>query len=467
MKHTLLACLLLVFSIAELSAQITFQSKTNITTATGVNPYVMTSGNLNSDDLKDIVVVTRTGNTIEWYKNDLNNSGNFIKQTNITTTLTTIIGVNIADLNNDGFNDIIASGGGNNKLAWYPNNQSGGFGGERIISGVLTGPGHIVTGKIDANSSIDVAVADYGANSVLWFANDGSGTFSSANTVVNVPNSGPLDLDMADFDGDGDLDVVVAYNILGTVELYDNKLIQTGSVSFTKYDNTVSTGSDYIFDVSFADVNDDDILDIIKADVGGAGDATYYTTSSNTTSTTFNGTALTTSLTRIATATVADFNNDGYNDVLITSAQTTGADAVILESNNDGTFKPETIIADGLKQVYSVTVADFGNDGDQDIAMLSYQDSSIYFSLNNLIALGLDDANPNAFKLYPNPTANELTLQSNNNLVSDYTIFNNLGQKIISSALDVSKKINVSSLEAGLYFLKLNNYAETFKFIKE
>lgn len=467
MKHTLLLYILSFVCISFSHAQIVFQPSTNITTSTGANPYDIALGNLDSDNLKDIVVVTRTGNTIEWYKNDLNNSGTFLKQSDITTTLTTIVGVTIADINSDGFGDIIASGGGNNKLAWYPNNQSGGFEAEIIISGMLTGPGHIVTGRINDDSSIDIAIVDYGANTVLWFANDGTGGFSDANVIVSKDSSGPLDLDLADFDGDGDLDVVVAFNSLGTVELYDNQLVQSGTVTFTEYDNPVSSGNPYLFDVSFADANDDDIIDVIVADLDSAGDASYFTKSSNTISTSFNQVIFPTTLTRIATASVADFNNDGFNDVLLTSGQTTGVDVVILESNNDGTFKSETTIADGLKQVYAVSYADLGNDGDIDIAMLSYQDSSIYFVLNNIIALNIEDILSPIIRLYPNPTSQDLTISGNNIAGLNYEIFNSLGQKIISSTLQVSNKINVSALQSGLYFLKLNNISETFKFIKE
>ena len=117
-------------------SQTTWGDEININTNTGANPYVIASGQLNQGDTDvDIVIGTYTGNTIEWYKNDLNNSAVFIQQTNISTTLAAVGGIHIADLDpvNGNGNDVLATSYTGDKLVWYQNDGSmdGGFGAEQ------------------------------------------------------------------------------------------------------------------------------------------------------------------------------------------------------------------------------------------------------------------------------------------------------------------------------------------------
>jgi alpha-N-acetylglucosamine transferase len=63
------------------------------------------------------------------------------------------------------------------------------------------------------------------------------------------------------------------------------------------------------------------------------------------------------------------------------------------------------------------------------------------------------------FNLIPNPAKNNLRIQSNNNPISKIEIFNVLGQQIISIDSDnlLSKNIDISSLNVGIYLVKINS----------
>lgn len=56
--------------------------------------------------------------------------------------------------------------------------------------------------------------------------------------------------------------------------------------------------------------------------------------------------------------------------------------------------------------------------------------------------------------LYPNPTNNLLTVSSDQNIVK-YTVSNTIGQTVLS-VNDLSNQIDVSSLNAGQYFLRMS-----------
>ena len=125
---------------------------------------------------------------------------------------------------------------------------------------------------------LDVAVVANGpdgtSDSVVWMAGNGDGTFGAIQYIAPPSDgTGPGDVDLADFDGDGDLDAVVAFTGNGNVEIYDNDLDVSGN--FNKYTQTVSATNDYLFDIAFADVDNDGDLDILKTDLGGAGDVSY------------------------------------------------------------------------------------------------------------------------------------------------------------------------------------------------
>jgi hypothetical protein len=71
----------------------------------------------------------------------------------------------------------------------------------------------VAIGKLDTNASLDIAAtSDAGNGEVVIFQNGGSGTFSASTTSVG---ENPRALHLADMNGDGKLDLVVANDILG------------------------------------------------------------------------------------------------------------------------------------------------------------------------------------------------------------------------------------------------------------
>ena len=73
--------------------------------------------------------------------------------------------------------------------------------------------------------------------------------------------------------------------------------------------------------------------------------------------------------------------------------------------------------------------------------------------------LNTSDIDASTFSIYPNPASNNLTINSKNDPITQVEIFNVLGQKIINLnvANTTSKSIDISSLNSGLYLVKINN----------
>jgi hypothetical protein len=83
------------------------------------------------------------------------------------------------------------------------------------------------------------------------------------------------------------------------------------------------------------------------------------------------------------------------------------------------------------------------------------------------------ESQTNNLILYPNPSANNITIESRNNNLKQLVIYNSIGQKIkeIQNPKFVSGKINIDTenLFSGFYFvncISINGEIETLKFIK-
>lgn len=72
--------------------------------------------------------------------------------------------------------------------------------------------------------------------------------------------------------------------------------------------------------------------------------------------------------------------------------------------------------------------------------------------------------NDKEVKVYPNPTSDFIEIANVSDNAS-YEIYNVLGAKVLSSNLKLNKKIDVTSLVNGVYFINVNN-SKSLKFIK-
>ncbi|WP_223034233.1 T9SS type A sorting domain-containing protein [Hanstruepera marina] len=459
MKNKLLI-ILWVLGVSVINAQAPFGAKQSISTNTGNFPKLIESDHLDNDEFADIVIGTNLGGTIEWYKN--NGNGTFTLQTLVSSTLTNVNGLAIADLDNDNDKDIIATSESLNKVVWFENDGSGNFGTEQLIDNGLLRAGSVKVGDINGDNTIDIAVVAYDADLVSWYSNNGSGSFGPAQTISSLNNSGPRDLDLADYDLDGDLDIVVGFGKIYSVKLYNNNLSQTGNATFTVETNNVVSGNYYINDVSFGDVDNDGDLEILKVDL--LTNTAYYDKQSDGT---FTETVFSTSNVYPAAAMVSDLDDNSVNDVTIGYSSTDPTDKMTwyLDSNPSN----EDIIDNTQNDIYSFTVNDFDNDGDLDMASISSNENHLNWFENTTYnsTLSIDDYSAEDISIYPNPTTNILNVKLNNYEALDYTVYNALGQKVLNSKLNAEiESIDVSHLKNGIYLLTIKDANLTYKFIK-
>lgn len=178
------------------------------------------------------------------------------------------VGIQAADLDNDGDVDFILSNRNSDDVSVRLNNGDGTFGSE-IYWSVGDDPRDVGVGDFNADGILDMAVAVYGESRVKVYTGDGDGTFTFAASYQPGSVGGladrPYTLTIADVNADGALDILAAKLHADQVAI----LYGIGNGTFFDGDFTilVPTG-DSPYDCKVADVNNDGGLDILIAEGG-------------------------------------------------------------------------------------------------------------------------------------------------------------------------------------------------------
>ncbi|GAB4167113.1 MAG: hypothetical protein Tsb0033_29110 [Winogradskyella sp.] len=451
----------------SVKAQTVWAGKSTINANTGTSPYSIASGFIDGDALPDIIIGTYNGNTIEWYKNNGDNTFTF--QSAITNSLSGIGGLKLADLNGDTFLDVLAAGYNNDKLVWFFNDGSGNFSVENVISSAISGASGVALGDINGDTIIDLAITAYDADEVVWFSNDGLGSFTLESEKIDDTLNAPGVVQLSDIDNDGDLDALVATAAYGAdvIEIFRNNLVPSGTVSFTKDLTSVATGKTGIFNASFVDLDGDSNLDILATEVSFGGGPTgnlywYEDNGSGFTETTF-----TTSIANPAVAQFSDIDADGLKDIILSSGSSGGGnDLVWFKNNGAGSFGSETVIDNTQSQAFVFAVTDFDNDGDNDIASCAFNQNDLNYFENQLESLGIPTFTNNSFKIFPNPTKGILNFEGMDESPIFVSITDALGKTVLKTLQNSNESLDVSELANGIYSITVNGRF-TSKIIKE
>jgi hypothetical protein len=285
--------------------------------------------------------------------------------------------VAIGDLNGDGHLDLVVSS--------FFNSCSGGFG----TVGVLLGNGNgtfqnAVTYTVDEFPSF-AAIADVNgdghpdlvvsglclqnggcngsAGGVSVLLGKGDGTFQSPVTY-GVPK-GAGEVVVADVNGDGHPDLVVATGCQGGCGAAVNVLLGNGDGTFQA---PIGSGTGGAGSLAVGDLNGDGRLDVavVGTEVSvmqGNGDGTFQAP-----------TVYPTGGDGATWVAMADLNGDGHLDLVVANTCESGTScqygsAGVLLGNGDGTFKaPVSYLSDG-GEARSVAVQDVNGDGKPDVIL--------------------------------------------------------------------------------------------------
>ena len=362
-----LAFRLVLFSIAR---HIVLGFTQRVVSSAADGPASVYTADLDNDGFLDVLSASWYDDKIAWYRND--GSGGFSTQHVISTAADGTWTVHAADLDNDGFLDVLSASFYDNKIAWYRNFGNATFSPQRVISTDARGARSVYAADLDNDGFLDVLSACESDDKIAWYRNDGSGGFSPQH-VITTAADGALSVYAADLDNDGFLDVLSASFRDDKIAWYRND----GSGGFGAQ-HVISTDADGALSVYAADLDNDGFLDVLSASVYDNKVAWYRNDGNSSFSPQH---VITTTADSARFVYAADLDNDGFLDVLSASEK----DGKIAWYRNDGnsSFSPQHVITSAANGALSVYAADLDNDGLLDVLSASLNDDKIAWYRND------------------------------------------------------------------------------------
>lgn len=114
----------------------------------------------------------------------------------------------------------------------------------------------------------------------------------------------------------------------------------------------------------------------------------------------------------------------------------------------DGNFLTATANDNPLYWAFSTNVYDSASASDQIGTPGAVNDIDPSLSVN--------DFSVGSIKIYPNPASDFITIESNTTVITSISVYDILGKNVLSQNELINNRLNVSMLNNGVYFLKIN-----------
>ena len=343
--------------------------RTRVDYASGKGPISLVSGDFNGDGLIDLVAANSADQTISVL---IGRGDGTFQNPAVYFLGMAPVSVIAGDFNGDKKLDLVLAGGPNPQasLLVLLGRGDGTFQPRSGIS-LSSEAAALCAGDFNGDGGLDLAIAYPDTNLVTVLINDGNGTFRSYTEYA--AGSDPSSVIIGDFIGDGILD-------LATNDWEGDSV----SVLLGNGDGTFRTHADYAVagppsSITTADFKVDGRLDLIGTNdiasgsisfLAGAGDGTFLPSIVEPAGMQPQGAA------------TGDFNGDGKPDLVLTDGGATPFFMTILLGNGDGTFRPGTSYAAGSSP-RPVIVGDFNDDGRLDIAVGNTSSATVSIFLGN------------------------------------------------------------------------------------
>ena len=184
----------------------------------GGSPAFVIAVDLDADGALDLATANETSNSLSALQGHGDGTFTLIAGGPLNGALSSPTSIAAGDFNGDGHLDLVASNGGGSTLHVRLGNGALGFGAGSNY-GTGSRPLQVIAGHLDGDADLDLASVNFNPNSISLKANDGAGGFAAINTAPLGSGTGPVAFVLADFNGDGKLDVATANRAGGNVSV--------------------------------------------------------------------------------------------------------------------------------------------------------------------------------------------------------------------------------------------------------
>lgn len=277
-------------------------------------------------------------------------------------------GMATGDINNDGKLDLVFVDYNTFRLRVLRGLGNGKFDAPVIYSSVRY-PGSVELADLDGDTDLDLAVSEFigaqndspGGVRIYYNMDLNSGAFVEGSYYET--GFGTRDVAAADIDGDGKVDLIAANYNAASISILRNQ----GAGTFgEKVDIAVKQGP---YSIIAADLDGEGGVDLAVAQVGGYGVTVLLNQAGSFPEATFFDTAA-----PLVSVSAADVNGDSQLDLMV--ATYTHGSVGVMKNVGSGQFAAPVKYSTG-QQVNSVTTADVNADGRLDIVSTNYTDGTV------------------------------------------------------------------------------------------
>lgn len=412
-------------------------------------PISIAVADFNQDGNLDIAIANRSSNDVSVLLGKGN--GTFAAQVKYSagTGGPDPVSIAAADVNGDGYPDLIVADSGTNSVAVLINAGNGTFK-AAVAYKVGKSPSAVAVGDLNGDGFPDIAVTDSGDNTLYVLTNSGTGTFTT--TYTGSTGGTPTDIVIANFNGGGLNDIAYTNESTNQVEVLLNQgnntfsgagycvvVVNGGSCSSLTGLNAVSLVA--------VPLHGGTTNDIAVAMSGG-----YVSTLINNGSGVFTATGSASS--SLSPVGIAAGVFSGTTTSLVVADSSTNSFEIY--GNSNGTLSTPLSYLSGSAPV-AIAAGDFNNDGKLDVAVVNNADDDVavilgtgsgtFTDIENFISGG-SPAHALAVGNF-NADSNPDFLVNNSGRTYAVNLFTGNGKGTFTQAATVSVNSDVASIATG------------------
>lgn len=246
------------------------------------------------------------------------------------------------------------------------------FGAEQAISVNTNATSAFDLADMDGDGDLDAITTFFFSDTGLgltWYENNGLQSFTPH--AVDTQSHGSQALTAADVDGDGDMDILTNLRDSQTLVWYEND----GATSFTRH--TLASNAGHVLQLGAGDVDGDGDVDVVSATINGV----FWYANDGAESFTAHTVATLSTNNSPSALHAADLNNDGDLDLVVAWNST---DTIVwYENGGVGVFSGQQVITTSADGIADIHVADVDGDGDLDVLAASENDDTVAWYAHN------------------------------------------------------------------------------------
>ena len=411
---------------------------------------------------------TTTSKGLAWWRN---NGNNIWERFTIDESFIHVMSVDVADINNDGFKDIVATSWQLNEVAWWKNSGDPTQSWTKyIIKTNYTNAHDAKCADIDNDGDVDVIIASYALGEIDICFNDGNPSSNWQSSVLTSSFGGVLSLLIKDMDKDGDLDILGTASDANLISWWEN----SGSNPINWLYHNIDSNFDGSSDLYVIDMNNDGLYDVIAG--GWKSNQVAYWICNNLQNNSWSKFIVSSQLLIPAGVSGGDLDEDG--DVDIVAVGKVPGELVIYQNSNFNWTK--IVLTNDFEGGEDVQILDLDGDGALDIVSVASSGKLVWWQNETPVRIfnGPNNHTPQKFGLeqnYPNPFNPTTTIRYRLSKTSFVTlkVYHVLGNEIATLVNEEKPAGNYefnfdgTQLTSGVYLyqLKVGNFTNTKKMV--